>query len=193
MIKATNDGNAGAAAGVPENCLGVTPAASPASLTIELKSFLRRSLAILLVAIPLLASCGRRSIGDPSKTTPVILISIDTLRSDHLPAYGYKGVATPNIDSLRADSILYERAYSHVPLTLPSHVSILTGMLPADSGIHDNIGYRLSESIPTLSELLKKNGYATGAAVSAFVLRRETGIARGFDFFEDSTKSVNMG
>src|SRR4051812_3498684 len=146
------------------------------------------SISVLIVS--LFASCGKRSIGSPSATTPVILISIDTLRSDHLPAYGYKGVATPNIDALRADSILYERAYSHVPMTLPSHISILTGMLPADSGIRDNMGNRLPDSVPTLAELLKKNGYATGAAVSAFVLRRETGMARGFDFFDDSTKVV---
>jgi arylsulfatase A-like enzyme/tetratricopeptide (TPR) repeat protein len=143
--------------------------------------------------LPLFVSCSRSSVGSPSSETPVILISIDTLRSDHLPAYGYKGVATPNIDALRADSILYERAYSHVPLTLPSHVSILTGLLPADSGIRDNIGNRLSPSIPTIAELLKKNGYATGAAVSAFVLRHETGVARGFDFFDDSTAPVNGG
>lgn len=141
----------------------------------------------------LMTSCGRQSAGSPSATTPVILISIDTLRSDHLPAYGYKGVATPNIDALRADSILYERAYSHVPLTLPSHISILTGMLPADNGIRDNVGNRLAPSIPTIAELLKQNGYATGAAVSAFVLRRETGTAHGFDFFDDSTKAVDTG
>ncbi|HSY51491.1 MAG TPA: sulfatase-like hydrolase/transferase [Thermoanaerobaculia bacterium] len=147
----------------------------------------------ILAASLLASSCGKRSIGSPSSTTPVILISIDTLRSDHLPAYGYKGVATPAIDALRADSILYERAYSHIPMTLPSHVTIFTGMLPADSGIRDNMGNRLPESIPTLPDLLKKNGYATGAAVSAFVLRRETGMAHGFDFFDDSTKSVNGG
>src|SRR5438045_6725029 len=115
------------------------------------------------------ASCSRSFIGSPSRSTPVILISIDTLRSDHLPAYGYTAVATPNIDALRADSILYERAYSHVPLTLPSHVSLLTGMLPADNGMRDNMGNRLAASVPTLAELLKNNGYATGAAVSAFV------------------------
>jgi arylsulfatase A-like enzyme len=139
----------------------------------------------------MLVACQRFSIGQPSKATPVILISIDTLRSDHLPAYGYKGIETPNIDALRGDSILYSKAYSHVPLTLPSHVSILTGMLPADHGVRDNVGYRLSDSVPTLQQLLKKNGYASGAAVSAFVLRRETGIARGFDFFDDDVRPLN--
>src|SRR5207245_10142525 len=102
----------------------------------------------------------------------------------------YKAVAKPNIDGLRADSILYKRAYSHVPLTLPSHVSILTGMLPADNGVRDNVGFRVSDSIPMLQELLKKNGYATGAAVSAFVLRHETGMGRGFDFFDDDVEPL---
>ena len=61
---------------------------------------------------------------------PVVLISVDTLRADHLPAYGYANVQTPNLDALRKDSVLFENAYSHVPLTLPSHVSIFTGLLP---------------------------------------------------------------
>jgi arylsulfatase A-like enzyme/Tfp pilus assembly protein PilF len=167
------------------------PSATDGRSAAETAAFRLVQSLIVLLMLPLLAACGKRSIGAPSRTTPVILISIDTLRSDHLPAYGYKGVDTPNIDALRADSILYERAYSHVPMTLPSHVTILTGMLPADTGIRDNMGNRFSESIPTLPDLLKKNGYATGAAVSAFVLRRDTGFARGFDFFDDSTKVVN--
>ncbi|HEY2830444.1 MAG TPA: sulfatase-like hydrolase/transferase [Thermoanaerobaculia bacterium] len=151
-----------------------------------------RSRFILSLAVFVaLASCGRGRIGPGSNQTPVILISIDTLRSDHLPAYGYAGVATPNIDALRADSILYDRAYSHVPLTLPSHTSILTGMLPADNGVRDNVGYRVNASTPMIQELLKKNGYATGASVSAFVLRRETGIARGFDFFSDEVRPTH--
>jgi len=155
-----------------------------------LKRMTLRGRVILLLALLPILGCRGRSIGAPSRTMPVILISIDTLRSDHLPAYGYKGVATPNIDALRADSILYRRAYSHVPLTLPSHVSILTGMLPADAGVHDNVGFRLSESIPTVQQLLKKNGYATGAGVSAFVLHHETGISRGFDFYDDEVEPL---
>ena len=151
---------------------------------------MNRSIALGVAILVSSVACRGRFAGSPSRTTPVVLISIDTLRSDHLPAYGYGGVETPNIDALRADSILYRRAYSHVPLTLPSHASILTGMLPNDNGVHDNVGFRLSESIPTLPALLKRNGYATGAAVSAFVLRRETGIARGFDFFDDEVEPI---
>ena len=144
----------------------------------------------LLVAAMILGACARQSVPAGSASTPVILISVDTLRSDHLPAYGYSGVETPNIDALRSDSILYERAYAHCPLTLPSHVTMLTGLLPADSGVRDNIGYQLDQKTPTLPEILKKNNYATGAAVSAFVLRHQTGISRGFDFYDDETDPV---
>lgn len=126
-----------------------------------------------------------------SNTTPVFIISIDTLRSDHLPAYGYTHVATPAIDQLRADSVLFQHAYSHVPLTLPSHATILTGRLPAENGLRDNIGFRLSPQIETLPALLHRNGYVTGAAVSAYVLRKETGIARGFDFYDDEVDATD--
>jgi len=142
----------------------------------------------LLSAVVIVAAACRGRIVSPSSQTPVILISIDTLRSDHLPSYGYRGVATPHIDALRADSILYQRAYSHVPMTLPSHASILTGMLPPDTGVHDNVGFRVSDSTPMIQELLKKKGYATAAAVSAFILRKETNISRGFDFYDDEVE-----
>ncbi|HYH06327.1 MAG TPA: sulfatase-like hydrolase/transferase [Thermoanaerobaculia bacterium] len=135
----------------------------------------------------LLAACGDR-VPRPSNETPVFLISIDTLRSDRLPAYGYRGVATPAIDRLRADGILFEHAYSHCPLTLPSHATILTGRLPADTGIRDNVGYQLDPNVPTLAELLGKNGYRTGAAVSSFVLRKNTRIDRGFSFWDDQVE-----
>ena len=118
--------------------------------------------------------------------TPIILISVDTLRSDRLPAYGYDGVETPAIDALRRDGILFERAYTHVPLTLPSHVSLLTGLLPPAHGVRDNLGYTVDPSKgPLLQEILKEDGYATGAGGLAVVLRRATGIDAGFDFYED--------
>ena len=77
---------------------------------------------------------------------PVVVISIDTLRSDHLPAYGYRGVRTPAIDAFAHDAIVFERAYSHSPLTLPSHSTILTGLLPSATGVRDNAGFRLEPS-----------------------------------------------
>jgi arylsulfatase A-like enzyme/Flp pilus assembly protein TadD len=116
---------------------------------------------------------------------PLVLISIDTLRWDHVPAYGYRGVETPAIDSLRRDGILFETAYSHVPLTLPSHASMLTGLLPTEHGVRVNMGYALADRHPFLPQLLREHGYATGAAVSSFVLRGTTGMERGFDLYED--------
>jgi arylsulfatase A-like enzyme/Tfp pilus assembly protein PilF len=118
--------------------------------------------------------------------TPIILISVDTLRSDRLPAYGYNGVETPAIDALRRDGVLFERAYTHVPLTLPAHISLLTGLLPPAHGVRDNLGYTVNAATaPLLQQTLREAGYATGAGVSAFVLRRATGIASGFEFYED--------
>lgn len=152
----------------------------------------RRSILLALVLVALAAtSCSKRF--GAKAGTPVIIISIDTLRSDRLPAYGYRGVETPNLDRFREDAILYEKAYSHCPLTLPSHATMLTGLLPADTGIRDNVGYQLRERIDTLPALLKKQGYATGAAVSAFVLRKESGLNRGFDFYDDQVESVGTG
>ncbi len=141
---------------------------------------------VLLIGVLFLAACRRGGLPPPSGSTPVILISVDTLRSDHLPVYGYRGVATPSIDRLRADSILFAHAYSHVPLTLPSHATMLTGRLPADNGIRDNLGFTLDPGVVTLPSLLKRHGYATGGAVSSFVLHSETGISRGFDFYDDN-------
>ncbi|HEX7252580.1 MAG TPA: sulfatase-like hydrolase/transferase, partial [Thermoanaerobaculia bacterium] len=119
--------------------------------------------------------------------SPIILISIDTLRSDHLPPYGYQGVETPAIGRLARDGIVFDDVWSQCPLTLPSHVTIFTGLLPTAHGVRNNIGYRLDpESHPTLSRLLKAKGYATGASVSAWVLRGATGLNDGFDFYEDA-------
>lgn len=120
------------------------------------------------------------------RDAPVIIISIDTLRADHLPAYGYRQVETPAIDRFRRDTILFENAYSEVPLTLPSHVALLTGTLPPDNGVRNNIGYPFDAAQhETIPSLLRKHGYATGAAVSAYVLRGGTGLKSAFDFYED--------
>jgi arylsulfatase A-like enzyme/tetratricopeptide (TPR) repeat protein len=116
-----------------------------------------------------------------------VLISIDTLRADHLPAYGYSKVETPSLDALGRDSILFENAYSPCPLTLPSHVSMLTGLLPSQHGVRSNRGYRFDGAAhPTLARILRAHGYATGGAVSAYVLRGATGIGESLDFFDDS-------
>jgi tetratricopeptide (TPR) repeat protein len=143
---------------------------------------MRRAIATVFV---FLAACSKPE--QPAEKPPIILISVDTLRSDHLPIYGYANGSTPNIDALRRDGVLYEKAWSHAPLTLPSHTSMLTGLLPTEHGVRNNIGYRFDGSrFPTLAKTLRENGYRTGAAVSSYVLRSETGIADGFDVYDDS-------
>jgi choline-sulfatase len=143
--------------------------------------------ALAAAAAALAAGCGAHPPGGPAYPgAPIVLISIDTLRSDHLPAYGYRGVATPAIDALRRDSLLFEKAYSHYPMTLPSHVSLLTGELPPVHGVRDNSGFPFdSASHSFLPRLLKQAGYDTGAVVSAAVLGAGTGLAGGFDFYDD--------
>ena len=145
-----------------------------------------RNAAILFSALALAGAlaCGGAG-GSRGAGVPVFVISVDTLRADHLPAYGYRGVATPNLDVLRRDSVLFQNAYSQVPLTLASHAVILTGRLPPDNGIRDNYGYSLSPKVQTLASFLKANGYATGGAVSAAVLARGSGLEQGFDFYDD--------
>lgn len=162
-------------------------------------TLLRATRAIALLACTLLLSpCKeRRSSGDTFAGAPVILISIDTLRADRLPLYGSKRVATPAIDSLAADGIVFDNAYAHAPLTLPSHASVMTGTLPYVTGVRSNIGYSLApETRSTLPQLLAERGYATGAAISAYVLRGETGMGSLFDFYDDSLEvweSASLG
>jgi choline-sulfatase len=123
----------------------------------------------------------------PAARPPILLISVDTLRSDHLPAYGYTQGSTPNLDALRRDAVLYEKAWSHCPLTLPSHTSMLTGLLPTEHGVRNNIGYRFDGTrFRTLATVLRERGYRSGAAVSSYVLRSETGIDAGFDLYDDA-------
>jgi len=153
-----------------------------------------RPLALLLVALTLPACPGRRPEGPRTfPGAPVVLVCVDTLRSDRLPFYGYAGVETPALTAFRNDAVLFERAYSHVPLTLPAHASIFTGTLPGAHGLLDNAGYRLAEGLPTLAEILKKEGYATGAAVSSVVLQGTSGISRGFDLWDDAIEPEKAG
>ncbi len=146
---------------------------------------MKRALASLLLLLA--AGCRRAAESPRYEGAPVIIISIDTLRADHLPMFGYRGVETPALDALRRDSILYRNAFSHVPLTLPSHVSMLTGLLPPANEVRNNIGYPFDRAKhPTIAAMLGQRGYDTGAAVSAYVLRGATGIGPDFQFYDDN-------
>jgi len=116
----------------------------------------------------------------------VILITIDTLRADHVGCYGAQMVKTPTLDALAHDGVVFERAIAQVPLTWPSHAVILTGTYPFQNGVQDFTGQPLAEQFRTVAQAFQQAGYATGAVVSAFVLDRSWGLARGFDFYDDA-------
>jgi arylsulfatase A-like enzyme/Flp pilus assembly protein TadD len=116
----------------------------------------------------------------------ILLITIDTLRADHLGCYGDKDIRTPAIDGLAGRGILFSRAFAHTPLTLPSHTNILLGLTPNAHGVHDNSNFIVREDFLTLAEWLKGQGYATGAVVGAFPLDSRFGLTKGFDFYDDN-------
>jgi len=114
----------------------------------------------------------------------IILITIDTLRADHLGCYGYKQKTSPNIDRLASGGLLFRNAFATAPITLPSHASILTGMYPAHHGFHDNAFFQ-TPSIWHLPEALKNGGYKTAAFVSGAPLLSKYGLNHGFDLYQD--------
>jgi len=116
-------------------------------------------------------------------------VTLDTIRTDRLSCYGSKFVQTPRIDGLAANGALFERAFAHVPLTLPSHTNILLGMTPLAHGVNESNKSVVPGGFITLAEILKKSGYATAAFVSAFPLDSRFGLTRGFDVYDDAYPS----
>jgi arylsulfatase A-like enzyme/Flp pilus assembly protein TadD len=132
-----------------------------------------------------LGSCQRGDGGSSSAEPNVILISIDTLRADHLGCYGHPRIKTPNIDRLAAEGTLFEQCTTAAPVTLPSHASMLTGTYPFVHKVRDNGTFRLHADNLTLTEVLHEAGLATAAQVGAFVLNHEFGLDQGFDVYRD--------
>jgi choline-sulfatase len=148
-----------------------------------LKHYLQLFLCLVLAAAHVQAAAK----DVPRKTKPnVILITIDTVRADHVGCYGAKNIQTPTLDALGRDGVIFERAISQVPLTWPSHAAILTGLYPFQNGVQDFTGQPLESRFRSVAQAFKQQGYATGAVVSAFVLDRSWGLARGFDFYDDA-------
>src|SRR5438128_3139217 len=145
----------------------------------------------ILFVLPLLILAGSSRAWPADKAAPpaprpnLLLVTIDTLRPDHLRCYGYEQIQTPNIDSLAADGVRFERAYTPIPITLPSHTVILTGTYPMMNGMHDFSGNNLNPLQPTLATVLRARGYDTGAVIAAAVLDRRFGLNQGFDFYYD--------
>lgn len=121
----------------------------------------------------------------PEPVRNLLLITIDTLRFDAVGFGGNDAAETPALDRLAAAGRVYENAYAHNVVTLPSHANILTGRLPYEHGIRDNSGFVLPETIPTAATLLGDAGFATGAVVGAFPLDARFGLDRGFDLYDD--------
>ncbi len=116
----------------------------------------------------------------------LLLITTDTTRADHLGCYGYPRPTSPNLDALATEAVRFERCFAHVPITLPSHASILSGTYPTFHGARDNGRFVVRDDLLTLAELLRGEGYATAAFVSAFVLDSRYGLDQGFDVYDDS-------
>ena len=150
----------------------------------------KRWQAIVIITLFILAVAGAAFTGwrfareSAPHQGPIVLITVDGLRADRLHAYGGPAGATPNIDRLAERGIVFERAYTHSPLTLPAHAALVTGQLPFDNGVRDDGGYALKDQARTMAGLLRNRGFNTGAAVSSFLLRRSTGVVQGFSFYD---------
>jgi choline-sulfatase len=138
--------------------------------------------ATIPVIVCLSALCAAAA---PASAPNVVVITIDTLRADHVGCYGDKDIKTPNIDALAQEGVRFERAFTPVPVTLPAHSALFTGTYPLRSGMHDFADNKLSPSQPTLASVLKENGYATGAVIGSAVLDSRFGLNHGFDFYYD--------
>jgi arylsulfatase A-like enzyme len=132
---------------------------------------------------PSSASPGATGAAPSGRAPSVLLVTLDTTRADHLGAYGDAAAQTPTLDALAARGLLFERAWSPAPLTLPSHASILTGLDPVEHGARDNTLYRVGDECLLLSEVLADRGWSTGAFVGSVILARKYGLAQGFQTY----------
>lgn len=151
---------------------------------------IRRWVATAIVLAFMLAVASSAAVGwwfareSPAHQGPILLITVDGLAASALPLYGAARTDTPGIDQLAAEAVVFDRAYAHSPQTLPAHASLLSGRLPPQHGVRDDAGFTLEDDVQTLAESLRSRGFTTGAAVSSFLLRAETGVAQGFRFYD---------
>ncbi len=134
---------------------------------------------LVLLSLAACLSCGK------NERWNVVLVTFDTTRADYIGCYGNENIQTPIVDRLAAEGVLFEHAYTPVPITLPSHSTMMTGKNPFSHGIRDNGLFVLGENQLTLAEILKARGYRTAAAVASFPLTSKFGINQGFDLFDD--------
>ena len=145
------------------------------------------ALLLSLCALFSTASCQRprEAASRPLRPLNVVVITIDTLRPDHLHCYGYDKIETPALDQIAQRGVLFEQGVTQTPLTPPSHASIFTGLNPPTHKVRDTGGFVLSPSTPTLASLLKEKGWDTAAFISSAVLKKRFGFDHGFEVYDD--------
>jgi choline-sulfatase len=153
-----------------------------------------------VLAVGILASCKQSANGGAEAApTPslrplnVVVVTIDTLRPDHLHCYGYSKIETPNIDGVAQDGALFENAVTQTPLTPPSHASIFTGLNPPSHHVRDTGGFVLQSSSITLATILQQHGWDTAAFISSAVLKRMFGLSQGFAVYDDQMPKPGKG
>lgn len=132
-----------------------------------------------------LSGCSKFGFG---KKPRIILITVDTLRADHLGCYGYPKNTSPNIDQFAADSLVFENCFSHAPVTGSSFASILSGFLPHETKVFENLP--LPAEVETFPEILQQQGYKTVAVISNPALAKKRGWEAGFTIYDDIMDST---
>jgi len=154
---------------------------------------MRVKLGWLVLCLGLAAPGCNRVSHEAAERPNVVLVTIDTLRADHVGAYGAAFARTPTLDALAAQGARFETAIAATPITLPSHATLLTGAWPPRHGVRHNGIFALGPELPTLAERFDEAGYATGAVVGAVVLRARYGLGRGFDHYDDQVGTRRAG
>ena len=153
----------------------------------RLQGAARRVLPCLLLLLVSACGGGGASAGRPWN---VLLVTFDTTRADHIGCYGNERIQTPTLDGLAKDGVRFARALSAVPITEPSHSTIITGRYPIAHGVRDNGLFVLGDDQLTLAEILKSHGYDTAAAIGAYPLLSRFGLNQGFDLYDDHLTGI---
>lgn len=144
----------------------------------------------LAVAAVLVLICGlAASPRQAPQPSSLVIVTLDTVRADRLPAYGFTSVATPALERIARQGVIFDKTESVAPLTLPAHASLFTGLYPPRHGVRDNVAPPLDAAHDTLAEILHQRSFRTAAFVGSIVLARDRGLARGFDVYSDGTRA----
>src|SRR6266850_5057689 len=143
---------------------------------------------VLMLTLPLGACRSRPNATSPPSTVtgrPIILVTVDTLRADRFGSYGSTRGLTPALDRFAQRAARFTAAVTQVPITLPAHATILTGLHPARHGARTNDGFHLAADVPTVAGAIRERGYATAAFIGGYPLQASSGLSRGFDRYDD--------